>query len=118
MLGPYDEGICFEGFGGVSWQWDSKPVAPAANCSGNFPRGWAAFAKEIELPFMLHISEWAGAKYSGEASAGRGNLVFACCVRGSRTVSRCCHLRLWQRATQTAHGRHGPEAARTRVVGR
>ena len=37
--GPQDSGVCFGGFGGVSWQWDSNPIPPASNCSGNFPTG-------------------------------------------------------------------------------
>ena len=37
--GPQDSGVCFGGFGGVTWQWDSKPIPPASNCSGNFPTG-------------------------------------------------------------------------------
>lgn len=64
--GPQDTGICFEGFGGVSWQWDSKPIPPAANCSGNFPSGWRGFAEKLGLPMMLHISEWSGSKISGK----------------------------------------------------
>ena len=65
--GPADSGVCFDGFGGTSWQWDSKPIPPAANCSGNFPDGWRGFAKKLKLPMMLHISEWAGAKVSGKS---------------------------------------------------
>eukprot|EP01052_Picozoa_sp_SAG31_P044292 SAG31_NODE_7668_length_1622_cov_1.707157_2_plen_308_part_00 len=42
--GPQDSGVCFQGFGGVSWQWDSRPILPAANCSGNFPTGKRASA--------------------------------------------------------------------------
>ena len=55
--GPQDSGECFGGFGGVTWQWDSKPIPPARNCSGNFPGGWPQFAKDLGLPFMMHISE-------------------------------------------------------------
>ncbi len=54
---PQDSGECFGGFGGVTWQWDSKPIPPARNCSGNFPGGWPQFAKDLGLPFMMHISE-------------------------------------------------------------
>eukprot|EP01048_Picozoa_sp_COSAG05_P000215 COSAG05_NODE_6_length_45604_cov_26.489660_5_plen_592_part_00 len=65
--GPQDSGVCFGGFGGTTWQWDSKPIPPAANCSGNFPTGWRGFAAKLNLPMMLHISEWAGSKISGKA---------------------------------------------------
>eukprot|EP01052_Picozoa_sp_SAG31_P006490 SAG31_NODE_299_length_18114_cov_3.533777_9_plen_530_part_00 len=65
--GPRDEGICFRGFGGTTWQWDTRPIPPAKNCSGNFPDGgWRGFAKQLDLPFMMHISEWAGRKVSGK----------------------------------------------------
>ncbi len=64
--GPRNEGICFEGFGGATWQWDSKEISPARNCSDNFPGGWRAFAEQMGLPFMMHISEWAGRKVSGK----------------------------------------------------
>jgi hypothetical protein len=64
--GPRDDGICFGGFGGTTWQWDSRPIPPARNCSGNFPGGWRAFAQQLDLPLMMHISEWAGRNVSGK----------------------------------------------------
>lgn len=64
--GPRNEGVCFDGFGGTTWQWDSALIPPARNCTGNFPGGWRAFAKQLGLPFMMHISEWAGRKASGK----------------------------------------------------
>jgi hypothetical protein len=67
--GPNEEGICFGGFGGTTWQWDSKPIAPASNCTANFPTGWKGFAQKLGLPMMLHISEWAGAKRAGKHAA-------------------------------------------------
>ena len=67
--GPQDSGVCFPGFGGASWQWDSKPIPPAANCTGNFPSGWRGFAQKLRLPMMMHISEWTGSKVSGKSAA-------------------------------------------------
>lgn len=67
--GPRDEGVCFDGFSGVSWQWDSSPIPPAANCTANFPGGWSGFAKELGLPLMMHISEWSGRKVSGKTAS-------------------------------------------------
>lgn len=44
-------------------------AAPSGAVSLNFlavPAGWRGFADKLGLPMMLHISEWAGSKFSGK----------------------------------------------------